>query len=356
VDKADLKRQIYQHPEFAGFIAGMNAHFATWRAKWGNVEPQLKWGSTEPQLGPVPLCVSEPCPVWLPAAQRLGLKDLAPGFHPKELIAALSEDLLAHYAGQRLIDPYAVYQHLMDYWAETMQDDAYLIAADGWKAEPYRIVETDKKGKEKDKGWTCDLVPKALVVARYFAGDQAAIDHLAGELEAAGARLSELEEEHGSEDDAFSGFDKINKAGVVDRLKEITGSAKLRLGGFSAELGLGGPDDEIEVLQTWLRLSGEEAALKKRFKEAEAALDAQAYAHYAKLSEVEIKALVVDDKWLAALDAAIHGEMDRISQTLTRRVKELAERYEMPLPQLTERVAELEDKVNRHLQRMGFAL
>jgi hypothetical protein len=32
----------------------------------------------------------------------------------------------------------------MDYWAETMQDDCYLIAADGWKVETVRIIETDK--------------------------------------------------------------------------------------------------------------------------------------------------------------------------------------------------------------------
>jgi type I restriction enzyme M protein len=65
--------------------------------------------------------------------------------------------------------------------------------------------------------------------------------------------------------------------------------------------------------------------------------------------------LKVADKWLAALDAAIHGEMDRISQALTQRVKELAERYEMPLPKMATRVAELEAKVNHHLERMGFA-
>jgi type I restriction enzyme M protein len=63
---------------------------------------------------------------------------------------------------------------------------------------------------------------------------------------------------------------------------------------------------------------------------------------------------VVEDKWLAALDTAIHGEMDRISQALTQRVKELAERYEAPLPQMADRVAELEARVNRHLERMGF--
>ena len=72
------------------------------------------------------------------------------------------------------------------------------------------------------------------------------------------------------------------------------------------------------------------------------------------LTEAEIKQLVVDDKWLAALDRDIHGEMDRVSQQLTQRVKELAERYETPMPQMVNRVADLEAKVNRHLERMGF--
>jgi type I restriction enzyme M protein len=112
---------------------------------------------------------------------------------------------------------------------------------------------------------------------------------------------------------------------------------------------------ETEALVSWLNLNNHEAELKKALKEAEAELDAKAYAHYPKLTEAEIKALVVDDKWLAALDAAIHGEMDRISQALTQRVKQLAERYETPMPQMTKRVAELENKVNRHLERMGFA-
>ena len=131
--------------------------------------------------------------------------------------------MLAYYIGKPLIDKYDVYQHLLDYWAETMQDDAYLIAADGWKAETYRIIETDKKGKEKDKGWACDLVPKPLIVARYFAGEQEMIDKLAAELESVAARLAELEEEHGGEDGAFSEFDKVNKASVTARLKEIKG-------------------------------------------------------------------------------------------------------------------------------------
>ena len=115
------------------------------------------------------------------------------------------------------------------------------------------------------------------------------------------------------------------------------------------------PAQKLAVLDEWLELTDQEAELKKQLKDAEADLDAKAYAHYPKLSEAEIKSLVVDDKWLAALEAVVQGEMERVSQSLTGRVKELSERYETPLPQMSERVNELEEKVNRHLERMGFA-
>lgn len=306
VEKSSVKSTIYEHPEFAGFIGRMNAHFMTWKQKTAR-----------------------------------SLRALKSGCHPKELIGKLSEDLLAHYVGQPLIDKYDVYQHLMDYWAETMQDDCYLIAADGWKAETTRIIEKDKKGKEKDRGWTCDLVPKSLIVARYFAKEQEAIDQLTADLESVSARLNELEEEHGGDEGAFSELDKVNRANVVARLKEIADDKDVK--------------DEAAVLSDWLKLNSDEADLKKRLKEAEAALDAKAYAKYPALTEAEIKTLVVDDKWLAALDRDIHGEMDRVSQQLTQRVKELAERYQTPMPQMVNRVAELEAKVNRHLKHMGFS-
>jgi len=330
VEKSAIKSTIYEHPEFAAFIADMNAHFAAWRAKTSNT-----------------------------------LKALKAGIHPKEVIAELSEDLLAHYIGKPLIDKYDVYQHLMDYWANTMQDDCYVIATDGWKAETYRVIEKDKKGKEKDKGWTCDLVPKVLIVARYFAKEQEAIDTLAAELGSVVARMTELEEEHGGEEGAFSELDKVNKANVLARLKDIQeegedfhGTSTRDKLPMAAEAPAPYGDDttsEADILLSWLTLSAQESDLKKRLKDAEVALDAKAYAKYPKLIESEIKTLVVDDKWLAALDRDIHGEMDRISQVLTHRVKELAELYETPLPQMQSRVAEVEAKVNCHLDRMGFS-
>jgi type I restriction enzyme M protein len=268
VEKTAIKSTIYGHPEFGTFIKGMNAHFAAWRQKGEKT-----------------------------------LQQLQAGCHPKEVIAVLSEDLLAHYTGQPLIDKYDVYQHLMNYWAETMQDDCYAIAADGWKAETYRRIEKDKKGKEKDKGWACDLVPKALIVAHYFAEEHEAVTELESELESIAARITELEEEHGGDDGVFSELDEVNKASVTDRLKEIEGDKEAQ--------------DEATALSDWLKLANAHADLKRHVKDAEAALDNKAYAKYPKLTESEIQTLVVDDKWLAALNTAIHGEMDRLSLDVT---------------------------------------
>jgi type I restriction enzyme M protein len=111
------------------------------------------------------------------------LKALTIGIKPKQTIHSISEDVIANvYTGKALMDKYDVYQHLMNYWNEVMQDDCYLIAVDGWKAEPYRIIVTTKvKGKEDkqvDKGWDCDLVPKTLVIDRYFLTEKKAIENL----------------------------------------------------------------------------------------------------------------------------------------------------------------------------------
>ena len=318
VAPAAIKSTIHQHPEFQAFTAAMNAHFGQWRAA---------------------------------AVERL--KSLDKGsFHPKDLIKG-AEGLLHHYEHQpaaqgaeTLIDPYAVYQHLMDYWAETLQDDAYLIAEDGWKATPYRVLETRKNkdgsaGKTVDKGWACDLVPKALLVQHHFAAEQAELDRLGAELESTQAAQTELEEEHSGDDAVFSGFDKINDKEVKSRIKEI---------GRDAEAA-----DELAVLKQWLDLSEQASGLKKRIKALDAELDAKALARYPMLTPDEVKALVVDHKWMAALEVAVHGELDRVSQALTGRVKELAERYGRTMPELAQQVEDLEARVAGHLAKMGFA-
>jgi type I restriction enzyme M protein len=318
VSKDAIKQTIFEHPEFVSYIGDMNQIFSQWEKN-----------------------------------TTATLKALQAGFHPKEIIHPISEALLATYQGRALIDRYDVYQHLMNYWFEVMQDDCYLIAAPvetggGWQATTYRIVE-EKKNKDGqvtktiDKGWACDLIPKALVIHRYFAEQQQAIDQLNAELEALQSRKTEMEEEHGGNADeggAFAELDKLNKGSITARLKEINNDAE------SAE--------ETKLLSQYLQLLEQEAATKKAIQSAGVELDAKLLAFYPTLTQDQIKQLVVDDKWMATIDKDIHTEMDRISQRLTQRIKELAERYETPLPQQNQDVAALEKTVSVHLQKMGF--
>jgi type I restriction enzyme M protein len=301
---ADVRAAILGHAEFAAFRAAVTRRFDDWRRG---------------------------------AAAKLAAFDR--DGHPKALIADLSESLLAAFRDAPLVDAYAVYQHLMDYWAEAMQDDAYLVGADGWAAKTTRVVETDKKGRSRDKGWTCDLIPKSFIVSRYFTGEQARLETLQAELDAATSGLAELEEEHGGEEGFFGSLDRIAKAEVSARLKEIESDADAA--------------DEAAALRRWLELSEQESALKRSVKEQDARLDTFAYDKYATLTVTEVKSLVIDDKWMARLLSDVHGELERVSQALTGRVRELAERYETPLPKLVDDVAALSARVDDHLRKMG---
>ena len=294
---AELKPAILGHAEFAAFTTRIGALFEAWRSE-----------------------------------ARPRLAALAPGDHAKAVIDTLSEALLERFRAAPLLDPYAVYQHLMDYWADTLQDDVHQIVQLGWQPE-------------LDDAANTDLIPPALLIARFFAAEQAAIDALEGEREALARRIEEAEEEQSGEDSLFAEArnerGKLTAKGIKDRLKAIKSDAEAA--------------DERTALQAQLALLEAEAAAAKKVKDATRALDAQVRARYVALDADTVQALVIDDKWLAALAAALQGEIERVSQTLTGRVRELAERYGTPLPALVAEVETLSARVEDHLRRMGVA-
>jgi len=304
VDPAEIRPTILDHPEFKAFVDEVQSHFDHWRAESAHE-----------------------------------LKALDKDMHPKEEIAKLSESQLRHFQGLDLIDPYAVYQHLMNYWASTMQDDCYLVAADGWKAEVELVL--NKKGKAS--GWTCDLIPKELVIARYFQAEQNRIDEHHAKLNSLSAELEVMEEEQSGDEGVFSDLDKVNLGTVKAHLKAMS----------KDPAGL--MPEEVELLKRYLELAGEEQTVKQWLKSALADLDQQLLLKYQALTEQEVKLLVVDDKWLATIAGAVQGEVDRLSQALAVRVQELAQRYNNPLPDLMSDVTTLSSRVDEHLRKMGAA-
>jgi type I restriction enzyme M protein len=189
------------------------------------------------------------------------------------------------------------------------------------------------------------LIPAPLVIARYFAAEHGANEKLELDAVAIEQAKEEMAEENGGEEGllepAKNDKDKLTKASIIARLKEIKGDAEVM--------------DERKVLNDYLALIEKEVAFSAQIKEAQEALQAKVAAQYSKLTEDEIRTLVVEDKWLVTLAAAVQSELDCISQTLTGRIRQLAERYETPMPGMVHKVADLEQAVNRHLKRMGFS-
>ena len=277
---------------------------------------------------------------------------------PRGVMDALSEDLLMQFDNLPLLDPYDVYQKLMDYWEAVMQDDMSLITTEGWiKASQPRDLIQDKNLKEipdltlKKKKYKMNLLPPSLIVARYFADEQAAIDARQSEQEAAAQALDAYVEEHTGEDgqlaEATNDSGNITKSSVTARLKALTPNLMTP---NDAQ------DDEREALEHCLSLMDVKAKADKAVKASQLALDQHVLARYATLTETEIKQLVLDDKWFATIQAAVMGEVQRLTQHLTQRVQELEERYAQPLPTLTEDVDGYSARVVEHWWNMGIDL
>jgi type I restriction enzyme M protein len=247
------------------------------------------------------------------------LKNLNIGDHPKQLIEAISEDLLIRFSKVALIDKYDVYQLLMTYWAEAMQDDAYVIAQEGWAAaRQIRELVRNNEGKfteEPDltlgkKKLKAELIPTPLIVTRFFAGERAALKTLEAAVEEIARAIEEMDEEHGGEEgllyeakpDKGNEKGKVTEKSVKDRLRVIKHD----------------PDaaDERRLLEQCLALIEKEAEASHAAKETKAAFHTKTVAKYVKLSDAEVKALVVEDKWLARIEADVRGELDRVSQGL----------------------------------------
>ncbi|MBN2700426.1 MAG: type I restriction-modification system subunit M [Methylothermaceae bacterium] len=290
------------------------------------------------------------------AAHQPALHALQAGNKPRDVIHGLSEDLLQRFSALPLLDRYAVYQRLMDYWADVMQDDVHLIAVDGWQAaaRPRGVIDNrERKIKEepdlivgsgrKAKKYKLDLIPPGLVIARYFMEEQTRLEALQAELDTATRELEEFIEEQDGEEDPLSEVKndkgKVTKTEIPKRLKALRGEPD--------------SEEEIAALKQCKQLMDAETDAKKAVKEARAALDQAVLARYFELTEDEIKQLAVNDKWLADIRTAIESEVERITNRLASRVRELEERYQAPLPTIEREVEALAAKVTGHLEKMG---
>lgn len=244
---------------------------------------------------------------------------------PKVLIHDIAEDILESFSSRTLIDKYDIYQYMMTYWLEEMKDDVYMIVENGWIPDK-------------------DLVPENLVIDKYFNEEKAAIESLEAEKDEIARQKEEFEEENSGEEGYLEEIKNekgnITKGSLKNRIKEIKDD----------------PDsvEEYEVLEAYLKLVDDESDANKKVKDAMKALDKKVNEKYKVLTEGEIKTLVVDMKWIPYIVREVNNEMDRVSHRLASRIKELAERYDETLTELEDEMKSYSEKVEKHLERMGF--
>lgn len=293
-------------------------------------------------------------------ASRAALEGIAGATRPNDLATELGESLLDAFRSHRLLDEYAVYEQLMSYWNTSMHDDVALIVGEGWDAAAKpRAARTwkDKNNKTKyedahlvfgtganAKRWVMDLIPPHLIIARYFAAEQAELNRLTADLEAATQAIEEYTEEHAIEDGllwAAVDDDKITATTVKNRLKDA-----------KAEKA---DAEEIASLTNLTKLYATETVSKQAVKDAAAKLHEKALAQYGMLTTEDIKALVIDDKWGATIATGISEELVAAVQRFTARLHILADRYGATVDELDLEIDTLAARVAEHLAAMGVS-
>ena len=280
------------------------------------------------------------------------LESITVGSHPKETIEALSGDLLIHFSAFTLLDPYHVYQQLMEYWDEVMQDDLYLVASEGWSgaASPRDIIQDSaRKIKEnpdlivRRKKYKMDLVSPDLIKERYFIPEQTALIELAAKHEAIAGDRSEFIKEYITENELL---EKI--ATDTGTISKSSVKARLQFVGERAE-----SDNEQGVLCHLLTLLESEEKMNKAVNSAKEMIDQKVLSHYDLLTEPEIKSLVIQDKWFSSIGASINRLVEDIAASLTRKIENIIEYYAQPLDSLEQEIEALDIKVKSNLSELN---
>ena len=270
------------------------------------------------------------------------LSNLDVGSNPKSIGMDLSESILEYFSGNELIENYDIYQDFMTYWAETMQDDLYLISTGGWKIN----IESIRDNKGKITGWDCPLLPKEVLSEIYFEEQKEKLEGLKSDLESYSSEKQSLEDENSGDNDLFSEVrnekdNKISKNKLSKRIREIEKDPENK--------------EELEVLRQYLKLLEKEISTKSEIKGLEGLLDKRLREKFNALTEEEVKELVIESKWFVNLETSLIRKVEQVFYKLFERLYRLEKRYETPLPELIDKIKNLSNQVENNVKELGFS-
>ncbi len=262
------------------------------------------------------------------------LKNIPLHVKPKLFIRDFGQSILDNFAGVNLIDNYAVYQLLMEYWQNIMQDDLYFLADNGYKIE---------FSLEKDKSLSCDLIPENLIHKLYFSDKLNDILEEQHKVDLVNDKITEFIEENYLEDSSLfevMNGEKLSKTSAGKFIKEYKDDISYQ--------------SELELLKNYLELIADKSKKEKQVKEKKEKLSKLTAIKYRELTIEEIKNILVNDKWKKALFDLFSEFLYALFDKMENRIKELGKRYDKTLDELEQEYNELKQQVQNHLTSMGF--
>lgn len=319
---------------------------------------------------------------------------------PKEEIALWGQSILDTFLkDSSLVDAYDVYDQLLGYYNDTMQDDLFMISRDGWM--PSLILPTKKSPKWTDL--SCDLLPVDLAVKVFLNDLKQEFDKKTETLaEIQEKQQTMIDEDEGNFDDAIF-YGKLNEKNIRTKLERctahrLTDDEKVFLECLAPYLEKNNKankamiaelrkpfdylfedgqnitkkvvqkildnsqnweystEEQRNLWQQYLDLLESEKTTKAEIK----ALDAQLYKEivriYGELTEDDARKVIVNDKWLTDISSRVSDEMQTVMHRIVTEVNDMHSRYEFTLGELSQSFAEKEALVFNHLKEMGFDL
>ena len=235
----------------------------------------------------------------------------------KELIDELSEELLRIFDKDKLINKYDAYEYLMKYYEETFKDDLYMVTDTGWI--PTLSFAKDKKGVIKKNEFDSELLPKSIIISKYFDVDNKLIDSKSNELNNLISEFDSIVEENTGDESLFNEDDKVNEKALKDLKKESSG-------------------DDLVIVEGLLKNLNMQKDLKKEIKEKQESLNENVISKYKMLNEDECKNIIVYDKWFKSIKEKFELCMNNLVNSLSNNIVKLDDEYELTLSDINKEI------------------
>ena len=159
--------------------------------------------------------------------------------NPKKLIRDIGVEMLRCFEPTKLLDNYDVYDYLLNYWNEKLQDDVYIIKASGYEAgREIEYVYAQKKQKDESgetvsvddtsklKSFKGAIIPREILECEYFRDELNELNELKEKAAFFEAELDEMREEESGDEGLLKEAlndkgDNIPKTNLNRRIKEL---------------------------------------------------------------------------------------------------------------------------------------